>query len=269
MFHLTQDMPLAVALALAKYQTYLTFTLIVPHLSITQRTQTISGSDQDFRRLMVDHEDGMFQPLSCNANVTVDTCLGPDAVPFSTIVAAADHTPFSAIVQGVAVATQSSTCWGRPASNAINGDHFDISHTCENEETPAWWMVDFGDDNIAVDEGKFIAILAVFLIKGDMSESWFMIMIFVSTNNPKPNILIVCYISVRIVNRRGRWGFRMVGAEVEVLDADMNIVASKVVEDEQGELFTPLLSSALRRTIFADILHHCLFSNEIYYPLCS
>lgn len=96
-----------------------------------------------------------------------------------------------------------------------------------------------------------------------------MIMIFVSTNNPNPNILNVCYISVGIVNRR-KWGrLRMIGAEVEVLDADMNIVASKVVEDEQGELFTPLLSSALRRTIFADILHHCLFSNEIYYPLCS
>ena len=45
----------------------------------------------------------------------------------------------------------------------------------------------------------------------------------------------------------------MVGTEVELLDADMNIVASKVVKDQQGELFTPLLSSALRRTIVADI----------------
>ena len=124
----------------------------------------------------------MFQPLSCNAGVTVDTCLGPDAVPFSTIVAAADHNPHSAIVQGVAVATQSSTCHDSPASNAINGNHFDFAHTCGNEETPAWWMVDFGDDNVAVEEGKFIAILAVLLIKGDMLESWswFIIMIFVS-----------------------------------------------------------------------------------------
>jgi len=103
-----------------------------------------------------DH-DGMFHPLSCNANVTVNTCLGPDAVPFSTIVAAADQTPVDAIVQGVAMATQSSTCWGRPASDAINGNHGDFSHTCENSDFPAWWMVDFGDDNnTAVGEGMFI-----------------------------------------------------------------------------------------------------------------
>ena len=63
----------------------------------------------------------------------------------------------------------------------------------------------------------------------------------------------------------------MIGAEVEVLDADMNIVASKVVEDEQGELFTPLLSSALRKTIFADFpsLPNSQMENEIYCPLCS
>ena len=98
--------------------------------------------------------DGMFHPLSCNANIDVNTCLGPDAVPFSTIVAAADQTPTNAILPGVAVATQSSTCWGRPASMAINGDHGDFSHTCAGD-SPAWWMVDFGEDT-AVGEGMFI-----------------------------------------------------------------------------------------------------------------
>eukprot|EP00984_Skeletonema_dohrnii_P018332 scaffold8535_cov83-Skeletonema_dohrnii-CCMP3373.AAC.1 len=153
---------------------------------------SMSGNEEDLRRrLMEDHDDMMFQPLSCNANLSVDTCLGPDAVPFSTIVAASDHTPVSAIVQGVAmVATQSSTCWDRPASDAINGDHGDFSHTCENSDSPAWWMVDFGDDNTAVGE-------------------------------------------VRIVNRQDGWKYRMVGADIEVLDADMSVVASKVVEDGQ------------------------------------
>ena len=55
----------------------------------------------------------------------------------------------------MAVATQSSTCWGNPASNAINGDHGDISHTCENSDSPAWWMVDLGDDNTPIGEGMF------------------------------------------------------------------------------------------------------------------
>ena len=124
----------------------------------------MSGNEDDLHRHLMEgmnHTvDDKFQPLSCNANVNVDTCLGPDAVPFSTIVAAADHTPVNAIVQGVAMATQSSTCWGRPASNAINGDHGDISHTCENSNSPAWWMVDFGDgnDNTAVREGMFISL---------------------------------------------------------------------------------------------------------------
>ena len=70
------------------------------------------------------------------------------------------HTPVNAIVQGVAMATQSSTCWGSPASNAINGDHGDFSHTCVNSNSPAWWMVDFGDgnDNTAVREGMFISL---------------------------------------------------------------------------------------------------------------
>ena len=67
---------------------------------------------------------------------------------------ALDHTPISAILPGVAVATQSSTCWGRPASMAINGDHGDFSHTCAGD-SPAWWMVDFGEDT-AVGEGMFI-----------------------------------------------------------------------------------------------------------------
>lgn len=115
-------------------------------------TRTISGNDE-VRHLMEGH-DGMFHPLSCNANVTVDTCLGPYAVPFSTIVAASDHTPLDAIVQGTA--TQSSTCWNNPASNAINSNHYDISETCEGRDTPAWWMVDLADNNTAVGEGMFV-----------------------------------------------------------------------------------------------------------------
>ena len=40
-----------------------------------------------------------------------------------------------------------------------------------------------------------------------------------------------------IVNRQDECcKFRLVGADVEVLDADMNIVASKVVVDEQGKI---------------------------------
>ena len=40
-----------------------------------------------------------------------------------------------------------------------------------------------------------------------------------------------------IVNRNDSWGgkYRIVGADVEVLDADMSTVASKNVPDEQGE----------------------------------
>jgi len=125
-------------------------------LLFISNTQTESGNEEDLRRLMAmeGHEhDGMFHPLTCNSNISIDTCLGPDTVPFSTIVAAADHTPVSAILQGVAVATQSSTCWGELASNAINGDHGDISHTCENSDSPAWWMVDFGEGHAVGEVG--------------------------------------------------------------------------------------------------------------------
>ena len=46
----------------------------------------------------------------------------------------------------------------------------------------------------------------------------------------------ICCISVSIVNRKDDCcKFRMVGADVEVLDADMSVVASKVVADEQGK----------------------------------
>lgn len=130
----------------------LTFPIYEPLQDDFARTNP--GNEEDLRRLMDteghSNHTGMFHPLSCNADVTVDTCLGPDAVPFSTIVAAADH-------PSTAVATQSSTCYDSPASNAINGDHFDFSHTC-SRDTPAWWMVDFGDD-IAVEEGMFIKYL--------------------------------------------------------------------------------------------------------------
>lgn len=59
-----------------------------------------------------------------------------------------------------------------------------------------------------------------------------MIMIFVSN---KYLLIVRCISTVGIVNRK-RWGrTRIIGAEVEVLDADMSVVASKVVENEQGE----------------------------------
>eukprot|EP00559_Dactyliosolen_fragilissimus_P007792 CAMPEP_0184861662 /NCGR_PEP_ID=MMETSP0580-20130426/6290_1 /TAXON_ID=1118495 /ORGANISM="Dactyliosolen fragilissimus" /LENGTH=1463 /DNA_ID=CAMNT_0027359231 /DNA_START=285 /DNA_END=4674 /DNA_ORIENTATION=- len=182
----------------------------------------MSGNEEDLRRrlMKVHHDDMMFQALSCNANVSVDTCLGPDAVPFSTIVAAADLTPFDAIVKGVAEATQSSTCWGRPASYAINGDHGNFSHTCENSDSPAWWMVDFGDDNTAVGE-------------------------------------------VEIVNCQSGRKYRMVGANVEVLDADMSIVASKVVEDEQ-DIYYFNFDGAIGRHL--RIIQHSKF-NQAYEPL--
>ena len=71
----------------------------------------------------------------------------------------------------------------------------------------------------------------------------------------------ICCISVGIVNRKDDCcKFRMVGTDVEVLDADMSVVASKVVADEQGkhdtslepswreEVFSPLFSTPrLRR----------------------
>ena len=47
----------------------------------------------------------------------------------------------------------------------------------------------------------------------------------------------------------------MVGTEVELLDADMNIVASKVVEDQQGELFTPLLSSFEKKQFLLMLIY--------------
>ena len=157
LFQQMQDMPLA------NYLTYLTF------IRSFSNTQTITSQgnedEEDLRRLMEgqSHHDGMmFQPLSCNADVTVDTCLGPNAVPFSTIVAAADTTPVDAILYPVMVATQSSTCWDGPASNAINGHHNDFTHTCANSDSPAWWMVDLGDDNNAVGEGMSIASAAHF-----------------------------------------------------------------------------------------------------------
>ena len=131
------------------------FMFICLLLLFISNTQTESGNEEDLRRLMAteghDH-DGMFHPLTCNANINIDTCLGSDAVPFSTIVAAADPTPFT-FLQGVAVATQSSTCFGGLASNAINGDHGDFSHTCNgSSDSPAWWMVDFGEGH-AIGEG--------------------------------------------------------------------------------------------------------------------
>ena len=50
----------------------------------------------------------------------------------------------------------------------------------------------------------------------------------------------ICCISVGIVNRKDGWKYRMVGTDVEVLDADMSVVASKVVADEQGKHDTSL-----------------------------
>ena len=48
--------------------------------------------------------------------------------------------------------------------------------------------------------------------------------------------MLLFAISVGIVNRQSdRWKYRMVGADVEVLDADMSIVASMNVMDEQGK----------------------------------
>jgi len=58
---------------------------------------------------------------------------------------------------------------------------------------------------------------------------------------------------VGIVNRQSGWKYRMVGADVEVLDADMSIVASKNVMDEQGE-FSPLHTAICMVTLASRLL---------------
>ena len=115
-------------------------------------------------------------------------------------------------------------------------------------------MVDLGDDNTAVGEGMSIASAAFW--RGHIFEWYYSCL---------TKYVIVYYVSVGIVNRQDGWKYRLVGADVEVLDADMSIVASMNVMDEQGE-FSLSLSSFLfekkQETLFCWFSIIALFSNE-------